>query len=68
MGKGTEEHFRWRDLSESEMQKWFSDTDRCMLVTNSTSIYPSELRGNECGQFSKGNKKILCAVGMGTNK
>mmetsp|Transcript_13339 Transcript_13339/g.29213 ORF Transcript_13339/g.29213 Transcript_13339/m.29213 type:complete len:429 (+) Transcript_13339:154-1440(+) len=67
MGKGTEEHFRWRDLSESEMQKWFSDTDRCMLVTNSTSIYPSELRGNECGQFSKGNKKILCAVGMGTN-
>lgn len=59
--------FKWVDLTQQELESWYSPTDLCLLNRTDKFGYPQELRKNECFNVSRGNRRIHCSVGMGNN-
>lgn len=59
--------FKWVDLTQQELETWYTPTDLCLLNRTDKFGYPQELRKNECYNVSRGNRRIHCSVGMGNN-
>lgn len=57
----------WRNLTEEELQTWYSPTDLCVLNSTNKFAFPQDIRKDECYQYSRGNRRIHCSVGMGNN-
>ena len=64
---GLSRTYTWRDLTQEELESWYSPTDLCVLNTSTTNSFPQDLRANECVNVSRGSRRVHCAVGMGNN-
>ncbi len=60
--------FKWKDLTQKELEEWYTPTDLCMLQSEDKAGYPQHIRANNCSEFSQGSSRLFCAVGMGSNK
>ena len=63
--------FRWRDLTPSELDDWYSPFDQCMFNTTDFGKSPQLIKRLHClGASTKlrGKKEGFCRVGMGSNK
>ena len=56
-------NFIWRDLSQQELQLWYSPTDLCMLNTTNRILFPMKIRESQCANIPGGSKG--CNVGLG---
>ena len=57
--------FTWRDLTQSEMDDWYSPIDLCMLDNTNRNSFPQAVRKN-CSHLGMGGHRG-CSVGMGSN-
>jgi hypothetical protein len=55
----------WRDLTDAEMEEWYSPIDRCVLESTNRFTSAQEIRRN-CSHLGNGRWRG-CAVGMGSN-
>lgn len=55
----------WRDLTDAEMEEWYSPVDRCVLESSNRFTSAQEIRRN-CSHLGIGSWRG-CAVGMGSN-
>lgn len=46
-------HYKWRDLTYTELKEWYSPTELCMLDTNDTVLYPMKIREKYCEKLGK---------------
>ena len=59
--------YKWRDLTEQELNEWYTPTDLCVLNSTEKFTFPQDTRKNECFHVSRGDRRIHCNVGMGNN-
>ena len=59
--------FKWVNLTEDELQRWYNPTDLCILNSTIVNKFPQDIRINQCKQYSHGNRRQFCGVGMGNN-
>jgi hypothetical protein len=59
--------YKWRNLTEQELHSWYTPTDLCVLNSTNKFAFPQDIRKDECYEFSRGNRRIHCSVGMGNN-
>lgn len=49
------------------MKQWYTETDLCTLNSLETTRFPQDIRAKDCAQHSRGNRRLHCGVGMGSN-
>lgn len=62
---------RWRDLTQEEIDGWYSPFDQCMMDTTVFYKSPQEIKRTFCANEStrmKDGRMGFCRVGMGSNK
>jgi hypothetical protein len=59
--------FKWINLTDSELPKWYNPTDLCILNSTDFRKFPQQTRADDCRQYSRGNRRQFCGVGMGNN-
>lgn len=63
----TKENFQWKDLTESELNNWYTPLDLCTLNSSRRADFPQDIRANDCRHLSFGSRRLHCGVGMGSN-
>ena len=63
-------HGPWRDLTQSELDAWYSPFDQCMMNSSDFDKSPQQIKRESCSSADvKIQGKIgYCRVGMGSNK
>ena len=54
--------FTWRDLTQAELEQWYTPTDLCMMKSADKKGYPQHIKANECKEFSYGSSRLACKL------
>ncbi len=68
LGAKVVDEFRWKELTQEEMEQWYSPTDLCVLNSTDKFTFPQDTRVKDCAHLSKGKRSVHCSVGMGNNR
>lgn len=60
-------YFKWKQLSDQELNDWYTPADLCVLENGEIGAFPQDIRSRNCSEFSKGSRRMFCGVGMGNN-
>jgi len=54
----------WKDLSEYEMNNWYTPTVLCMLKSEDKTSYPQVVRSENCSIHSKGDIHVCIHISV----